>query len=124
MPRWACSCLHGVLPGEDVNKRNSVTGRTLLHMAAADGEIYIARMLLKAGADKDAGGKNGRAPIYHAVASNHTHLATLLIGACADLDAQDNRGWTPLHYRGYSKLRTHTAVGPYGRSIPRSIGPS
>jgi len=27
-------------------------------------------------------------------------------------------------YRGYSKLRTHTAVGPYGRSMPRSIGPS
>ena len=27
-------------------------------------------------------------------------------------------------YRGYSKLRTHTALGPYGRYIPRSIGPS
>ena len=26
--------------------------------------------------------------------------------------------------RDYSKLRTHTALGPYGRSIPRSIGPS
>ena len=27
-------------------------------------------------------------------------------------------------YRGYSKLRTHTAIEPYGRSMPRSIGPS
>ena len=27
-------------------------------------------------------------------------------------------------YRGYSKLRTHTALGPYRRSVPRSIGPS
>ena len=27
-------------------------------------------------------------------------------------------------YRGYSKLRTHAAIGPYGRSTPRSIGPS
>ena len=27
-------------------------------------------------------------------------------------------------YRGYSKLRTHPAIGPYGRSIPRSIGPA
>ena len=26
-------------------------------------------------------------------------------------------------YRGYSKLRTHTAVGPYGRYLPRKIGP-
>ena len=24
-------------------------------------------------------------------------------------------------YRGYSKLRTHTALGPYSSSIPRSI---
>ena len=27
-------------------------------------------------------------------------------------------------YRGYSKLRTRTALGSYGRSMPRSIGPS
>ena len=27
-------------------------------------------------------------------------------------------------YRGCSKLRTHTALGPYGSSMPRSIGPS
>jgi hypothetical protein len=26
-------------------------------------------------------------------------------------------------YRGYSKLRTRTALGPYGRASPRSIGP-
>ena len=31
---------------------------------------------------------------------------------------------TPPPCRGYSKLRTHPAIGPYGRSIPRSIGPS
>ena len=29
-----------------------------------------------------------------------------------------------VRYRGYSKLRTHPALGPYGRSIPRSIGTS
>ena len=28
-----------------------------------------------------------------------------------------------LQYRGYSKLRTHTALGTYGRSLPRDIGP-
>ena len=26
------------------------------------------------------------------------------------------------HYRSYSKSRTHAALGPYGRSMPRSIG--
>ena len=29
-----------------------------------------------------------------------------------------------VEYRGYSKLRTHTAIGPYGRFTPRCIGPS
>ena len=24
-------------------------------------------------------------------------------------------------YRGYSELRTHTALGPYGRSVPRTM---
>ena len=28
-----------------------------------------------------------------------------------------------LRYRGYSKLRTHTALGSYSRAMPRSIGP-
>ena len=27
-------------------------------------------------------------------------------------------------YRGYSKVRTHTALGPYGSFMPRSIEPS
>ena len=27
-------------------------------------------------------------------------------------------------YRGHSKSRTHTALGSYGRSMPRSVGPS
>jgi hypothetical protein len=26
-------------------------------------------------------------------------------------------------YKGYSKLRTRTVLGSYGRTIPRSIGP-
>jgi hypothetical protein len=29
----------------------------------------------------------------------------------------------PSPYRGYSKLRTRTDVGAYGRAMPRSIGP-
>jgi len=100
MLRWACSCLREVLPGEeDVNTRDSATGRTLLHRAAADGHFHMARTLLEAGADKDAGDRNGRTPLYHAVASNHLHLGTLLIKACADLEAPDNHGRTPLHPR-------------------------
>ena len=30
----------------------------------------------------------------------------------------------PNRYRSYWKVRTHTAIGPYGRSIPRNVGPS
>ena len=28
------------------------------------------------------------------------------------------------HYWGYSKVRTHTALGPYGRCMPRSVRPA
>ena len=90
MLRWACSCLRELLPGEDVNTRDSATGRTLLHRAAADGHFHMARTLLEAGADKDARDKNGRTPLYHAVASNHPHLDTLLRKAYADLDAPES----------------------------------
>ena len=30
---------------------------------------------------------------------------------------------SPVQYRVYSKLKTHTALGPYSRATPRSIGP-
>ena len=30
----------------------------------------------------------------------------------------------PLPYRGYSILRTHTALGSYGKARPRGIGPA
>jgi len=30
----------------------------------------------------------------------------------------------PAEYRGDSNFRTHTALGPYGRSVPTSIGPA
>ena len=43
-----------------------------------------------------------------------------LEGSCGGLPLSDS----PLAYRGYSKLRTHTALGPYGRSAPGSIEPS
>ena len=29
-----------------------------------------------------------------------------------------------LLYRDYSKVRTHNAIEPYNRSMPRSIGPA
>ena len=37
---------------------------------------------------------------------------------------RESRAWLERGYRGYSKLMTHTALGPYGSSMPRSIGPS
>ena len=44
----------------------------------------------------------------------------LLLGGEEGIDA-DSR---TQGYRGHSKLRTHTVVGPYGRLMPRSIRPS
>jgi len=44
---------------------------------------------------------------------------------CSKLTLDDGSGlWVSRLYRGYSKLRTHTALGPYGRSVLKCIRPS
>ena len=52
----------------------------------------------------------GEVPLYRQIAWHGREAAPLVLSADV--------------HRGYSKARTRTALGPYGRSIPRSIGPS
>ena len=49
--------------------------------------------------------------------------ASGLLGVELDPLATQGIGMRDEGYRGYSKLRTHTALGSYGRAIPTSIGP-
>ena len=62
---------------------------------------------------------------------NATLLGFGVLGGVEELGApaEDHRLvvwlYLPIQgYRGYSKLRTHTALGTYGISMPRGIGTS
>ena len=71
-------------------------GRTLLHYAAADGEVAKVRALLSAGARVDQHDAAGWTPLHFAAQSQAVEIAELLLDAGAPIDAQDTHGNTPL----------------------------
>lgn len=65
-------------------------GRTLLHRAAAAGQMDIARWLIERGAEVDARTAEMSTPLMHAALSGKTEMARLLIAKGADLGARDS----------------------------------
>lgn len=74
-------------------------GWTPLALAAYFGQAAAARLLLAAGADVHAVGRNATAnqPLHAAVAGKRHELVQLLLDAGAEVNAQDGDGWTPLN---------------------------
>lgn len=70
---------------------------TPLHRAVASGWVYVANMLIDAGADLEEGGDPTQAhPLHLAALKNDAAMARLLIERGADVDARDGLGRTPL----------------------------
>lgn len=74
--------------GTDINQVDA-DGNRPLHVAAAQGEQVIVRMLLEAGAEIDAPDREGHSPLYVAIMASRPRVADLLIkrGARYDADA-------------------------------------
>lgn len=77
----------------------SSDGWTPLALASYFGQREAARLLIAAGADVQAVGKNETAntPLHAAVAGRRHELVELLIERGADVNALDGGSWTPLH---------------------------
>ncbi len=71
-------------------------GRTGLQIAAINGNLQIAAILIKASAHLDAKDKLGNTPLHYATDRGHVEMVQLLIDVGATLDAQNKNGMTPL----------------------------
>lgn len=96
---WACERGHEAMAAELLRLGSSVEGLGEQLKAACRREKEgIARLLLEAGVDADAGAQAGEAtPLMQAAAQNRAGLARMLIGFGADLEARGEHGRTALH---------------------------
>ncbi|KAL1259509.1 hypothetical protein QQF64_010086, partial [Cirrhinus molitorella] len=84
-------------PSPHLEMRN-YEGLTPLHLAVQNGDKKLARILLKSGAEINAGdNKSGRSPLVHAVENNFTEMVSFLIESGCDVNAQSYSGNTALH---------------------------
>ncbi|MBE7439711.1 MAG: DUF1569 domain-containing protein [Spirochaetales bacterium] len=82
---------------DDVNFRNSQSGRTALMDAVAAGEISALHSLLEAGANPDLADEQGNVPLHYAVMEGNLEAGRILLQAGANPNARDRKGITPLN---------------------------
>ncbi|KAE8298351.1 Protein phosphatase 1 regulatory inhibitor subunit 16B [Larimichthys crocea] len=81
--------------GEEVNQQDS-QGATLLHIAAANGYVQAAELLLEAGARMDLRDSDGWQPLHAAACWGQMHVAELLVSHGASLNAKTFLEETPI----------------------------
>lgn len=87
--------------GIDVNAQDS-DAQTILHSAASEGEIEVAKLLVSKGADVNAVGPAGKTPVHLATESGQQAIVEYLLAHGANINAKDSEGNTPLHYATFS----------------------
>lgn len=81
--------------GEEVNQQDSL-GATLLHIAAANGYVQAAELLLEGGALMDLRDTDGWQPLHAAACWGQMHVAELLVSHGASLNAKTFLEETPI----------------------------
>ena len=84
-----------VTSGSNPNETNDES-RTGLHIAAINGNLSIAAILIKGRAKLDITDKLGNTPLHYAADRNQVEMATLLLDAGAAADPTNRNGVTPL----------------------------
>ncbi|CAI8020766.1 E3 ubiquitin-protein ligase MIB2, partial [Geodia barretti] len=82
-------------------------GRTLLHVAAAEGRIPTTRVLLEYKADLNSRDRAGETPLHAATHYNRYQVAKLLLEEGSDVNARSSVQNTPVHVAtawGHSRL--------------------
>ena len=81
----------------NVLARRNRRAASALHFAALNGHTEVAKLLLEAGADKDAANNLGITALHSAAESGHIEVVKLLLAAGADKDKADSEERTALH---------------------------
>jgi len=77
---------------------DQVTGASPLHLAAKDGHLDVARVLIESATNPSPLDWDGLTPLHHAAMSGHRQIAELLLEKGSDLSPRDLSNRTPLHY--------------------------
>jgi len=80
-----------------VNARGPVMKETPLHVSSHLGNVEIARVLLKHGADTEARDVGDYSPLEYVAQTGHVELVQVFLEHGADANAQDEDGFTPLY---------------------------
>ncbi|CBJ30376.1 Ankyrin repeat protein [Ectocarpus siliculosus] len=83
--------------GADVSVVGDAGFSVLLHIAAQNGHLAVARMFMEAGADLEATTPGGRTPLHKAADEGHSNVMTALIEAGVNADWRRTDGATPLY---------------------------
>ncbi|HEX3861168.1 MAG TPA: ankyrin repeat domain-containing protein [Stellaceae bacterium] len=95
-----------IAAGNDPNELDD-DGRTGLLVAATNGNMQIAAILIKSGAHLNVKDKLGNTPLHYATDRDHPDMAELLLDAGAPVDPENRNGMTPLMVaasHGYAEI--------------------
>ncbi len=115
-----------VAGGADLNAR--LKGQTLLHLAAAEGDLEVATWLLDRGADPNAANdcadgcaERGYTPLHAALTFRDDEMTALLLARGAPVDAAGADGRTALHVAAAGgKLSGAFVLARHGADLTRA----
>uniref|UniRef100_A0A7M4EDW6 Ankyrin 1 n=1 Tax=Crocodylus porosus TaxID=8502 RepID=A0A7M4EDW6_CROPO len=90
------SNLEKMLKENDINAVNA-SYETLLHIAAANGQIAVMEYLIKKGAKLEVKDSQGKTPLHRAAEKGHDDAVKVLLQAGAYIYSLDEAAKTPLH---------------------------
>lgn len=98
--------------GADMDKHRTTSGKTLLHLAARDNIVWIARRCLDLGANINDRDEYGQTPLHVAAMYGSMHAAQALLQRGANTELG--------HYRGTYNERDWTGLTPIAVAATRS----